>query len=203
MTASPDVLPRTVPRRIPQGRIGSSLGFFGFQSLKHEISPGFIPGHTALQTLFFGAWRRILANYPANSFEFIAHATHEIRELAVQLLGFAAEPFGCPGPLTLQHRPKAQPLEQCFCHHADSPTAEVVTFFVLGARLSHLHEPRFLEQGNGPFASALAYARVLHDGAHVYVDEAAGWRRDAQTHGSEVEVAQDRFQHDLAGFTAF
>lgn len=80
----------------------------------------------------------------------------------------------------MQHGAKAQPLEERIRHHADGSAAEVVAFLVLGARLRHFHESRFLEQGYDPFYPALTYAGIPHDGAHVDVGEAAGGRRNAQ-----------------------
>ncbi len=117
--------------------------------------------------------------------ERVTHPAHEVRELAVQLLSFAAKPLRRLCPLPVQHGAKAQPLEERIRHHADGPAAEVVPFLVLGARLRHLHESRFLEQGNGPFYPALTYAGIPHNGAHVDVDEAAGGRGNAQAHGSK------------------
>lgn len=184
-------------------RVGSSSALVGIETGNHIFCASHVPAPCFFRALFIGSERGLLKERSARLPERVPHPAHKVRELAVQLLSFTPKPLRRLCPLPVQHGAKPQPLKQRIRHHADGPAAEVVAFFVLGARLRHLHESRFLEQGNGPLDSALADAGIPHDGAHVDVDKSAGGRGNAQAHGSKVKVAQNRFQHDLTGLTAF
>lgn len=180
------ILPRTIPRRIAQGCIGSSLCFFGLQSLQREISPCFVPTYAVLQAFFLNARRGFLTEIPSRLLKLAPHASPMKSEsLRFSFCAFQrrrSEAFA----RSCWAWGQDPPLEQRFRHHTNSPAAEIIPFFVPGAGLGHLHESCFLEQANSPLTPSLAYARVPQDGAHVAVNEAAGRRRDAQAYGSKA-----------------
>ena len=175
----------------------------GVYALKNQFAPFSVPGYTAFYALFFLTGRETAGGSPEWGFELVAHPAHEVRELAVCPLSFAAEPFRCPGAFPVQHGAKAQPFKQRLCHHSDGPAAVILALVILHTGLGHFHESGFFEDGDRPLTTALTDAGIPHDGAHINVDKAAGERRSAQTHRSKVKVGQDCFQDDLTGLTAF
>lgn len=139
----------------------------GVYALKNQFAPFSVPGYTAFYALFFLTGREAAGGSPEWGFELVAHPAHEVRELAVCPLSFAAEPFRCPGAFPVQHGAKAQPFKQRLCHHSDGPAAVILALVILHTGLGHFHESGFFEDGDRPLTTALTDAGIPHDGAHI------------------------------------
>ena len=84
------VLAWAVSQWIPQGHVGSQLGLTGIYPLEDKLAPFPAPGDPAFHALFFGARGEALESTSDRAFEFIPYPAHELGELAVCLLRFAA-----------------------------------------------------------------------------------------------------------------
>ena len=92
------------------------------------------------------------------------------------------------------------PCAVAFCWPWPFPSGALV---VDSARLLYLHKTRLFQQGNSPFAPALADAGITDYGSHVYVDEAILQRGRTQAERSKVKVGQDSLNDDLTRLAPF
>ena len=180
---------------VAQGCIGSSSGFVGVHAFLETLRAFQVP---LARGVFIG-----MAGATLQIRELLCDPAHQFGQLDVGLVRLFLECCGRPQALSGQHGAKPQPVEQRLGHHANGSAAEILAFLILRSGLRHLHESGFLEHGYSAFTAALAHSGFPHDGAHVDVDKAAGERRGAQTHGSQIKMSQDRFQDNLAGLSPF